>query len=219
MALSNLAGLGTRRLGLLLEGARHRSVPAGALVQADGQTEAHLHLVVTGVIRMFVRAPDGRSMTVRYCRSGSLIGVASLFAPGFRLPVAVEAVTDCRVLDIGPATTADLAAKDPHVAGAMLVETSERVQAFVEELHSTSFTTVPQRVARHVLDLAAPDRSGALVAEVSQEALAAAIGTVREVAARALRELRDQGLVRTERGRIRVLDADGIVSRYLEPMG
>lgn len=215
---SNLAELGPRRLGMLLEGARRRSVPAGALVQADGQTKAHLHLVVAGVIRMFVRAPDGRSMTVRYCRAGSLIGVASLFAPGFRLPVAVEAVTDCRVLDIVSATAAELAAKDPHVAAAMLVETSERVQAFVEELHITSFMSVPQRVARHVLDLAAPDSSGALVAEVSQEALAAAVGTVREVAARALRELRDQGLVRTERGRISIIDPDRIVSLHLEPM-
>ena len=68
------------------------------------------------------------------------------------------------MLDIVPATAAELAAKDPHVAAAMLVETSERVQAFVEELHSTSFMSVPQRVARHVLDLAAPDSSAASAA-------------------------------------------------------
>lgn len=217
VAASNLGMLGTERLDRLLEGVGDRLVAPGALVQWDGETRPHLHLVVAGVIRMFVRAPDGRSMTVRYCRTGSLIGVASLFATEFRLPVSIEALSAGRVLDLRPALVTELAARDPMIAGVMLVETSERVQAFVEELHHTSFMTVPQRVARHVLDLAVADEAGMLAAKMSQEALAAATGTVREVAARALRELRDQGLVRTERGRIRVVDPDGLVSRYIEP--
>jgi CRP/FNR family transcriptional regulator len=71
-------------------------------------------------------------------------------------------------------------------------------------------------VARHLLDLAsarvgeAPTsshRAGQkLIVQVSQQDLANAVGTVREVVVRVLRELRQDGLVRTERDRIVLLE-------------
>lgn len=180
------------------------------MVQVAGESRRHVHLVVSGLIRMVVHATDGRSVAVRYCRCGSLIGIASLFAPGFRLPVSIETLTPVELLDLKPdAVSAEAASSG--VARALLVEVSERVQQFVEEIPLASFTTVGQRVARHLLDLAVPNGNGLLVARVSQEDLAAAVGTVREVAARALRGLRDAGLVRTERSRITIVDPESLV--------
>lgn len=46
-----------------------------------------------------------------------------------------------------------------------------------------------------------------MVARASQEELAEAAGTVREVAVRVLREMREEGLVRTRRGAVELLDA------------
>ena len=73
-----------------------------------------------------------------------------------------------------------------------------------------------QRVARHLLDLAsarvgeqpAPDHRAAreLTVQVSQQELANAVGTVREVVVRVLRDLRQDGVVRTERDRIVLLE-------------
>jgi CRP/FNR family cyclic AMP-dependent transcriptional regulator len=67
---------------------------------------------------------------------------------------------------------------------------------------------VKQRVASHLLDLAsAPQRpQDRLVAHVSQPELADAIGSVREVVARALRELRLAGLLATSPDSIVILD-------------
>ncbi len=189
-----------------------RRVEAGTVLQVEGETRRHVHLVVSGLIRMVVRAPDGRSITVRYCRAGSLIGVASLFAPRFTLPVSIEALTSVELLDLRPDAVVELAATDPTVSRALLIEVSERVQAFVEEIPLASFASVRQRVARHLLDLSVAQADGTLVAEVSQEELAAAVGTVREVAARAVRNLRDRQLLRTERGRITLIDPSGLVA-------
>ena len=190
----------------LLAGARTRRIEAGAVVQDQGETGHHIHLVVSGLLRMVVRDPDGRSITVRYCRTGSLIGVASLFGPDFVLPVTIEALTPVELVDLRPGTVTELAGSDPRVATALLAEVSERVQRFVEEIPLASFATVSQRVARHLLDLAAATDGGPPVARITQEQLAEAVGTVREVAARTLRALRDQGLVRTERNRITIVD-------------
>jgi CRP/FNR family cyclic AMP-dependent transcriptional regulator len=75
-------------------------------------------------------------------------------------------------------------------------------------------------VARHLLDLASAGAqegtSGRgpgqeLAARVSQQELADAVGTVREVVVRVLRELRTDGVVRTERDRIVLLDPDRLI--------
>jgi CRP/FNR family cyclic AMP-dependent transcriptional regulator len=80
---------------------------------------------------------------------------------------------------------------------------------------------VRQRVARHLLDLASArvgeqpgsdHRAGReLVVQVSQQELANAVGTVREVVVRVLRELRQDGVVRTERDRIVLLEPGRLI--------
>jgi CRP/FNR family transcriptional regulator, cyclic AMP receptor protein len=105
---------------------------------------------------------------------------------------------------------------DTRVAQAFLSELSERVLSFVDEIPGNSFATVRQRVARHLLDLAAqrgPERKAVaeIVVPVSQKKLADAVGTVREVVVRVLRELRRNGVVRTERDCIVILDPARLV--------
>ena len=94
---------------------------------------------------------------------------------------------------------------------ALLVELSERARSFVNEIPGTAFATVRQRVARQLLDLASThqhdgDPNGELAVRITQQDLAEAVGTVREVVVRTLRQLRDAGAVRTERDRIVLLD-------------
>jgi CRP/FNR family transcriptional regulator, cyclic AMP receptor protein len=64
-------------------------------------------------------------------------------------------------------------------------------------------------VARQLLDLASMrpgQRDRELAVQVTQQELAGAAGTVREVVVRTLRQLRECGAVRTERDRIVILD-------------
>lgn len=64
-----------------------------------------------------------------------------------------------------------------------------------------------QRVARHLLDLATATQTGRdLTVTISQQELADAVGSVREVVVRVLRELREQGQIETRRNGIVLLD-------------
>jgi CRP/FNR family transcriptional regulator len=91
---------------------------------------------------------------------------------------------------------------------ALLKETSARVAEYISEIEASSFATIRQRLARHLLDLAAEQQVGTqLVARASQDQLGGAIGTVREVVVRILHDMRREGLVRTKRGRVELLDA------------
>jgi len=212
---SHLRALPAEVLEAVTAGAVCVSVPAGGVTHREGESDPHLELVVEGVVRVFVTAPDGRTLTVRYCRPGALLGGASLFASPFALPATAQAVVDAEVLRLSADVVTRLASRDVRVAGALLEELSERVLQFMHEIPGGAFASVRQRVARHLLDLASdrvqPDTGGRgpeteLVAHVSQQGLADAVGTVREVVVRVLRDLRRDGLVRTGRDGIVLLD-------------
>ena len=208
---SHLRDLPSEVLDCLLDGAVRVKVAAGDVAHRALDDDQYLELVITGVIRVFVTAPDGRTMTIRYCRSGELLGAMSLFSDGFTEPATKQALVDTELLALSSANVRALARRDLPVAQALLVELSERARNFVNEIPGTAFATVRQRVARQLLDLASTTQNGGapdgeLAVHVTQQDLADAAGTVREVVVRTLRQLRDDGAVRTERDRIVILD-------------
>ena len=210
---SNLGNLPADVIRALTAGAETMRIPAGSTIHREGETQPHLELVLRGLVRAYVSSVDGRTFTVRYCRPGALIGVATLYAPALSTAFAIQAVTDAEILRLRPRLVVQYADRDPRVARALLRETSDRVLSFVSELAGTAFATVRQRIGRHLLDLASERQRGAeLVAEVTQQQLADAVGTVREVVVRELRELREEGVVATGRHGITILDAERLLA-------
>jgi CRP/FNR family cyclic AMP-dependent transcriptional regulator len=211
--VSHLRSLSSQAIAGLTSDAWRLRVPAGSTIHREGDTSAHLEVVVSGLIRVYVTAPDGRTMTVRYCRPGALIGVVSLFASSFSLPATIQAVTEAELLAFRPSVVRRAAERDARVARVLVDELSERVLSFIAEIPGSAFATVRQRVARHLLDLASESQSGSeLVAAIGQQDLAEAVGTVREVVVRALRELRQAGLVETRREGIVLLDPERLLT-------
>ena len=89
--------------------------------------------------------------------------------------------------------------------------------AFIAEIPGGAFASVRQRVARHLLDLASESQDGgALLVPIGQQGLADAVGTVREVVVRTLRELREAGVLRTGRRGIVVLDPERLAREAYE---
>jgi CRP/FNR family cyclic AMP-dependent transcriptional regulator len=208
IAASNLGGLPQELIAKLTVGATRLHIPARSTFHHEGEDAPHLDLVLAGLVRVQVSASDGRTLTVRYCRPGALLGVATLYAMVSR-PFDIQALSDSELLSLRPEIVRRWADRDPHVARALLIETSERVLSFVAEFSGHAFANVRQRIARHLLDLASDhQRPGELVAPISQQELAEAVGTVREVVVRVLREFREAGVVQTGR--------DGIVLREPE---
>jgi CRP/FNR family transcriptional regulator, cyclic AMP receptor protein len=208
---SHLRHLPAEILDELLEGAVRTKIAAGTVAHWALDEDQYVELVITGVIRVFVTAPDGRTMTIRYCRSGELLGAMSLFSDDFTEPATKQALVDTQLLLLSPPKVRALAERDLRVARALLVELSERARNFVNEIPRTTFASVRQRVARQLLDLSTTSPhddqpNGELATRITQQELADAVGTAREVVVRALRQLRDAGAVRTERDRIVLLD-------------
>lgn len=205
---SSLGSLPQEVIAELTAGAKRLHIPARSTFHHVGEDSPHLELMLGGLVRVQVSAADGRTMTVRYCRAGALLGVATLYAQVSR-PFGIQALSDSELLSFRPAVVRGLADRDALVARALLTETSERVMSFVAEFSGHAFASVRQRIARHLLDLASDhQRPDELLAPISQQELADAVGTVREVVVRVLRELRNEGAVQTGRDGIVILDPE-----------
>jgi CRP/FNR family transcriptional regulator len=208
IAASSLGGLPQEVIAELTSGAKRLHIPARSTFHHAGEDSPHLELVLAGLIRVQVSAADGRTLTVRYCRAGALLGVATLYAEVSR-PFGIQALSGSELLSLRPVTVREWADRDPRVARALLTEASERVMSFVAEFSGHAFANVRQRIARHLLDLASDhQRPNQLLAPISQQELADAVGTVREVVVRVLRELREEEVVRTGRDGIEIRDPE-----------
>jgi CRP/FNR family transcriptional regulator len=110
---------------------------------------------------------------------------------------------------------------DARVAWALAEELNRRLYETLQQTAINAFGSVRQRVAAHLLDLASTQQrpQGHLVARASQQELADAVGSVREVVARVLRDLRLAGLVATAPDRVEILDPGGLHDQSWNPTG
>lgn len=183
-------------------------VPAGSVLYRD-RDASRMGIVSAGLIRVYLTSADGRQVTVRYAREGEVLGTAvAVVGP---IAVGAQALTDATLLIMNVNTVRALAQTDARFAWAVAEEVARRLNDVLEVFAGAAFGSVRQRLARHLLDLAAEQpRANRLLAPVSQQELADAVGSVREVVTRVLRDMRDEGLVDTTRQGIVLLDPAGL---------
>jgi CRP/FNR family cyclic AMP-dependent transcriptional regulator len=185
----------------LTQDAIHVDLPAGTTLYEE-QDEPRCGLVITGLLRVYMAASDGRQITVRYARAGELLGIAAIV--GGPAPVSVQVLTDAALLLLNARTLQQSGQTEPQVGWLLAKEVTQRLYDTLEALAGNTFGSLQQRVARHLLDLAASRQQGrGLVVRVTQQELADAVGSVRPVVARILRDLRVEGIITTS--------SDGIV--------
>ena len=201
---SALGSVELRQCDRLLAAATGEVVRAGELI-AEGPRppgELHTSLIVSGLVRIYRKSGGGadaprRQVTLGYRRPAQLIGLAQVLAPqlgpGMQL-AAVEAVADCELLHLPAERFLEFVTSDPAVARIMLAELGGLLLDAHDFLTENVFFPVRRRVARHLLDLAIRE-AGVLKVQASQQDVANAIGSVREVVSRTIVGLRDEHLI------------------------
>lgn len=177
---------------------------AGRVIE-DETRAGNVGLVLDGLFRLYVRSKTGRQATVRYARTGDMIGLTSLLAGPCQM--GIQALSAGSMLGIPGATLRDHALADVRIAWALAQDSAQRTYELAEEVAGNTFGTVRQRVARHLLDLVVGGDGDRLLAPISQQDLANAVGTVREVVSRVLQTLKGEGLLQLSADGVEILDA------------
>lgn len=216
MARSFLGKLPVEVVDRLLAEGERSDYPAGTTIYREGAAP-RTALVVQGLLRVYLTSAEGRQVTVRYAREADVLGIAVLV--GGPVNVAVQTLAPSSLFRISGPTLTEAAHQDARVAWAVAEELNRRLYETLQQTAINTFGSVKQRVAGHLLDLASAQQrpQGRLVARVSQQELADAVGSVREVVARVLRDLRLAGIVATAPDRVVVVDAARLQRESWEP--
>lgn len=181
-----------------------RTYRPGEYIAYEGERPAGVYFVQRGRVRLSRTAPDGREQVLAMVGAGENFNAVAIFDSRGNLATArAMSAVQCLLLP-GDALIA-LIRRHPDLALAMLREMAGQLRSLAVLVEDLAFRSVRERLARELLREA---RGGA--AELTHQELAERTGTVREIAGRALRQLAQEGLVRLERGRVVVLDPDGL---------
>ena len=188
---------------------------AGEVLFREGDGAASALLIVGGLGKIHKHTREGDELILSLSGPGDLLGEVSVAQAATRSADA-SALRDVEAVSVPVADLRALLARQPRIALALLELALARLRlADQRRLEFASAESLP-RVTSRLLELAerfgvaAEDGTLAVEMPISQEELASWAAASRESTARALRTLRELGLIETHRKRLVVRDAAGL---------
>jgi CRP/FNR family cyclic AMP-dependent transcriptional regulator len=178
----------------------------GDILVFEGAPADVLFFVVAGVIKVFKTSADGKEQILRIIRPGDTFNDVPVLG-GVNL--ASAAAMSAAVLNgIKKKELEALAKEYPQIALNIINVLSQRVQEMIELVEDLSFRNVSGRVAKILLEHTG--RGDGENPRLTQQEMAAMIGTAREMVGRSFRNLEEEGAIRIERNRIVIINKDAL---------
>ena len=204
------------QLRALAERSIERKLSRNEVLFVAGEEASGLYVIVDGAVRAFRESVEGREQVIHVERAGATIAELPVFDEG-PYPSTVAAEEDSIVLFIDRRDVRRLCLEHPQIALAALKLLARRLRTCAELVEALSLREVDQRLARLLLAEARAQglREGSrltLDLVLTNQQIAARIGTVREVVSRALNRLQQNGLIRVEGRRVHIADEEALKS-------
>ncbi len=186
-----------------------RNYRAGDTIFDEGELWPYLGIVKEGKIIYTLLSPDGKTHTIGERLSHDTLNESGTFDGGGATTRA-EALTDATIVTLPSEAVIHAARSDAELALGFLIASSQARRRSIDTIADLAFAHVLQRVAKFLLGYARASVGMARglpgVENLSQAQIAAAAGTVRDMAARALLRLKTAGALELDRGRVRAID-------------
>jgi len=210
-------GLDESELSALADRAVEQRLAPGEILFIAGEEARGLYVIVEGAVRAFRESVDGREQVIHVERAGATIAEVPMFDDG-TYPSTVAAEEDSLILFIDKRDVRKLCLSHPNIALATLKLLATRLRRCAELVESLSLHEVDERLARLLLDEARARgrRAGkeiVLELVLTNQQIAARIGTVREVVSRAFSRLQQNELI-VVNGRVVTIPAEAALQAF-----
>ncbi|MCX6466803.1 MAG: Crp/Fnr family transcriptional regulator [Pseudonocardiales bacterium] len=201
----------------LADRGRRRRWPAGASLFLEGERSSTVVIVVSGRVKVFSLTEQGEEVLLAVRGPGALLGELSA-VDGAPRGASVAALEPVEALVVTVPVFVEFLRAHADAAMVLLRLVTSRLRDADRKRVEFGAFDIPARVAGRLVELAErfgePDGAGVRIAvALSQDELAGWVGASREAVAKALRVLRDRGLLTTGRRTMTVLDLDGLRRR------
>jgi len=198
-----------------------KKVPAKTVLYTPEEPTEVLFLIKKGRVRLFRLSADGKAVTTAILEKGTFFGQLALLGQPLYGNFA-ETLTDCVICIINRADARTYLIGDERIAYRIIETLGRRLLETEQRLADAALKHVPARVASLLLQIAkkqmrdgggAENRTagGAVQINFTHEELAQLLGIHRETMTRTLKEFSRLNFIELGRGRIRLLNTDGLL--------
>jgi CRP-like cAMP-binding protein len=190
--------------------ARMQRVTAGQVIIERGDPPEALFAVATGKLKVVAPRNEGRDATLHILGPGDVFGEVALFQANGRT-ARVTAIEESVLMVLDRRDFLELIQRSSELSGRLLSLMAKRLGDTIAHFDATTSLDVPARLARKLMLLAehfgvAEADGVALRLKLSQSDLGDLVDTTRQTVNRLLREWHEAGVLRTDHGRLTVLN-------------
>ncbi len=209
-------GLNEPELSALATRAVERHLARGEVLFIAGDEAAGLFVIAQGAVRAYREGLDGREQVIHVERAGATIAELPVFDDQ-PYPSTVAAEEETVVLFIAKRDVMRLCLEHPSIALAALKLLAGRLRRCAELVEALSLREVDQRLARWLFSEARlrgtrTNEGMQVTLALTNQQIAARIGSVREVVSRAFTRLQNNGLIAVDGRVVQIPDENALES-------
>jgi CRP/FNR family transcriptional regulator len=179
----------------------------GDIIALEGEPAKALYFVFSGAVKIFKTSLDGKEQILSIARPGESFNDVPVF-DGAPNAFSAQAMGPVVIYGIQKRDFDKILHNHFRVALNIINILASRVRHLISLVEDLSFRPVIRRVAKILLEYAG-DGTGS-VQRLTQQEMAALVGTAREVVARSLKALESKGTLRMDRHRIVITDREAL---------
>ncbi|MFC1938318.1 Crp/Fnr family transcriptional regulator [Chloroflexota bacterium] len=184
-----------------------KNVERGDIIIFEGEPAEALYFVSTGAVKLFRTSVDGKEQVLNIVRPGDSFNDVPIFDGGPNL-VSAQAMGPVSIYGILKHDLNVFIQEHPRIAINIVNVLATQLRHLVSLVEDLSFRPVLGRVAKTLLEYAGDGTC--LGKRLTQQDMAAIVGTAREMVSRSLRALESDGMIRMDRHRIVIKDREAL---------
>jgi len=201
------SGLGPNELDSIRQLIFEKTALQGEIILLEGEFTETLFFIASGAVKVFKTSAEGKEQIISIVRPGESFNDVPIFDDSPN-PTSAQAMTPVVLYGLKKNQLKDSLQKHPQIALNIIKVLSERVRQLMSLVEDLSFKHVIGRVAKILLEHAGDGATPGL--RLTQQEMAAMAGTVREVVARSLKALEEEGAISLNRHRIMINDREAL---------
>ncbi len=201
------AVLSNAELDVIKQAFSEKTFQRGEVILWEGEMSDVLFFVAVGAVKIFKTSSQGKEQILSIARPGDALNDISIF-DGKTNPVSAQALGPVTIYGIKRERLQIVFQQNPELTLNAIKVLAERTRHLFTLVEDLSFRHVLGRVVKILLTHAGD--GGGPVQRLTQQEMAAMAGTAREVVARSLKALEEQGYIRLENHRIVINDKESL---------
>ena len=207
--MPHFAGLSSAEYDSIKQYFYEKKVSRSEILLFEGDSADTLFFVIEGVVKVFKTSAEGKEQIFQIIPPSESFNDVPVFTGESNLASA-EAMSNVIICAIKKSDMEKIIRENPQVATNVIRILSERVTQLVSLVEDLSFRNVTGRVAKVLLEYAGNGADEK--PRLTQQEMAAMIGTAREMVGRSLKILEEEGSIRMEHNRVVITNQETLMA-------